>query len=79
MQNYGLESLIGRQFFTKDRQTGCPTNRKSEWWFMYWGCSLCNVLGVYNPGVQGEQYMNWNTWRNRYGLFKITMMIKPYP
>lgn len=75
MLNNLLESLGGRQFITKDRNPWCPTKRKSGWW--YSGCSQCNVLGLYNPGEWGEEYLIWKTWRSRTCLSKMTMMIKP--
>lgn len=76
MKNYRSKSLSGMAFLTKDQYGYCAKRLIFGWW--YKNCSQCNVLGQYGRCKEGQRYMMWEPWRNRIGLAKITMLLKPY-
>lgn len=81
MTNFDGTSMNGMQFSTLDRDNdnapgrNCAEERMSGWWWRR--CGMNNVLGLYDPGKVGEEYMIWKTWKVREALAKTLIKIKP--
>ncbi|GBM23213.1 hypothetical protein AVEN_234016-1, partial [Araneus ventricosus] len=64
-------------FSTKDKgNTKIAQELKGGWWYENSG-NMCNLNGVYGPGTNGEQTVNWWPWRKNENLAGVEIKVRP--